>query len=151
MALAKIIVEYDGTYYHGMHKILNNNVQTIQSVIESNLQNVFDGTDVKIDFCGRTDTGVHAIGQVCHFRVPEKYERIFMDTPNKLALAINFYLIKLTIIKMAFNNTRNSLHGRSNSSNRKYLTKIILSIISVLSNSKDELKCRKLFKLLIKV
>jgi hypothetical protein len=32
---------------------------------------------------------------------------------------INFYLTKLSIIKMAFNNTRNSLHGRSNSSNCK--------------------------------
>jgi len=59
-------VEYLGQYFHGWQK--QPNVITIQSEIE---KAIFSISDEKIDThaAGRTDTGVHALGQVFHFDV----------------------------------------------------------------------------------
>ena len=57
-------IEYDGTAYNGWQK---QNVGTgIQSVVENAVSEV---ADKKIDVicAGRTDSGVHAVGQVVHY------------------------------------------------------------------------------------
>ena len=70
MTVFKITVEYNGTDYSGMQKITGCDRPTIQNSLELALQKVCGGTFVPIDFCGRTDAGVHAFGQVCHFTLP---------------------------------------------------------------------------------
>ncbi len=62
----KIIFSYDGTNYYGYAKQVNK--VTIQSTIEKTLEKIFQ-EKIKIYASGRTDKGVHAIGQVANFYV----------------------------------------------------------------------------------
>lgn len=57
-------VEYDGTNYHGWQR--QDNICTIQEKVEHALGQVAV-QPVKVVCAGRTDAGVHAIGQVIHF------------------------------------------------------------------------------------
>ncbi|MDL2292327.1 tRNA pseudouridine(38-40) synthase TruA [Acholeplasma sp. OttesenSCG-928-E16] len=58
------IVEYDGTNYSGFQS--QKNANTIQDAIEKAFR-LMTQTEVKIYGSGRTDKGVHAIGQTFHF------------------------------------------------------------------------------------
>ena len=63
----KITLAYDGTNYHGWQ--IQSNGITVQSVIEKSLERLFK-RKIKVVGQGRTDTGVHAIGQVASFEIP---------------------------------------------------------------------------------
>jgi tRNA pseudouridine38-40 synthase len=58
-------VSYDGTRYSGWQ--IQNNALTIQGVIEAGLTTVLKES-VRITYAGRTDAGVHALGQVIAFK-----------------------------------------------------------------------------------
>lgn len=58
-------VEYDGTEYHGW-QYQNETLPTVQLVVERALSNVANHF-VRVTCAGRTDTGVHASGQIIHF------------------------------------------------------------------------------------
>jgi tRNA pseudouridine38-40 synthase len=57
-------VEYDGTSFHGWQ--IQDGVRTVQEQIQQALS-VVANHPVKVQCAGRTDTGVHAFGQVVHF------------------------------------------------------------------------------------
>lgn len=59
-----VTVSYDGTMYHGFQRQLN--ALGIQAVIEKSLR-LMTQTDITIHAAGRTDKGVHALGQTFHF------------------------------------------------------------------------------------
>ncbi len=65
----KVTVAYDGHRYAGFQKQINGT--GIQSVIEKALEKIVK-EPVRITASGRTDAGVHALGQVFHFDGPEK-------------------------------------------------------------------------------
>ena len=60
----KLVLEYDGTNYHGWQT--QPNLPTIQDTIEAALAKLTK-TRIQIIGAGRTDTGVHAEGQVANF------------------------------------------------------------------------------------
>jgi tRNA pseudouridine38-40 synthase len=60
----KLTLGYDGTKYHGFQ--LQKNAHTIQAELEQAIATVFQ-TAVRITPAGRTDSGVHAKGQVVNF------------------------------------------------------------------------------------
>src|SRR5947208_13143510 len=64
MPTFKITLEYDGTQYHGWQ--VQPNLPTIQGTIEAAIRKVVQ-QDVDVVGAGRTDAGVHALGQVAHF------------------------------------------------------------------------------------
>lgn len=60
----KLVLTYDGTQYRGWQ--WQKNGLTIQAVVEEKIQ-VLTREQVTVIASGRTDTGVHALHQVCHF------------------------------------------------------------------------------------
>ncbi len=61
-----LIISYDGSKFHGYQKQPNN--PNVQGSIEKVLSNLFN-LDVSVAAAGRTDRGVHAIGQSLSFSV----------------------------------------------------------------------------------
>ncbi|MFZ5591884.1 MAG: tRNA pseudouridine(38-40) synthase TruA [Bacillota bacterium] len=66
MRNVKLTLAYDGTNYHGFQEQRGSGLLTIQEVLESTLQK-FTGRRVIVYGAGRTDAGVHALGQVVNF------------------------------------------------------------------------------------
>jgi tRNA pseudouridine38-40 synthase len=60
----KLVLRYDGGNYHGWQ--LQRDVRTIQGVLEESIERVI-GERARVHASGRTDAGVHALGQVVHF------------------------------------------------------------------------------------
>jgi tRNA pseudouridine38-40 synthase len=65
MTTFKVVLEYDGTQYAGWQRQLN--VPTIQATVEEALTAIAQ-TKLTIIGAGRTDAGVHALGQVASFK-----------------------------------------------------------------------------------
>ncbi len=63
----KLTIEYEGTNYHGW-QIQAKGHKTIQGQIENALKKIFK-KDIRLYGSGRTDSGVHAFGQVANFKV----------------------------------------------------------------------------------
>lgn len=86
----KILLAYDGSYYHGWQvQEKPNPPPTIQGAVESALFNLYK-QKIRIFGSGRTDAGVHAIGQVAHFDLPDTVKPFIPLA--KLAKALNFFL-----------------------------------------------------------
>ena len=64
MSTFKITLAYDGTHYVGWQR--QDNGISIQGLLEDALRDL-DGRDVAVAGAGRTDSGVHALGQVASF------------------------------------------------------------------------------------
>jgi len=60
-----LLVEYDGTHYHGFQWQVG--LPTIQDEMEKAIKN-FCRSNSRVMAAGRTDSGVHAKGQVVSFR-----------------------------------------------------------------------------------
>jgi tRNA pseudouridine38-40 synthase len=68
MARFRILIEYEGTRYHGWQS--NTGVKTIQGEMLKACQQLFNTKKIELYGAGRTDAGVHALGQVAHLDVP---------------------------------------------------------------------------------
>ena len=62
----KLILEYDGTNYHGWQSQIGSGMPTIQDTLEQALSALTHET-IKTYSSGRTDAGVHALGHVANF------------------------------------------------------------------------------------
>ena len=81
----KITVEYDGTPYVGWQRQING--PSVQEALERAIRQLA-GDDVLMFGAGRTDTGVHATGQVAHFDLDK--DRSIKTVRD----AMNAYLVK---------------------------------------------------------
>lgn len=68
MSTYKITIQYKGTHYQGFQ--VQNNGQTIQGQLNKALSVLAKSEDVKTIGSGRTDAGVHALGQVVRVEIP---------------------------------------------------------------------------------
>lgn len=66
MATFKLVLEYDGSKFSGWQTQIN--ARTVQGELQRVADELF-GVEVDIQGSGRTDAGVHAIGQVAHLKV----------------------------------------------------------------------------------
>jgi tRNA pseudouridine38-40 synthase len=62
----RLILEYEGTNYHGWQSQTGSGKATIQETMESALRSL-TGEEIKTISSGRTDAGVHAVGHVANF------------------------------------------------------------------------------------
>jgi tRNA pseudouridine38-40 synthase len=68
-----LLVEYDGTGYHGFQRQAPEREPTVQGVLEAAVARISQQR-VPVIGAGRTDSGVHASGQVAHFQVESRLE-----------------------------------------------------------------------------
>ena len=83
MPTFKITLAYDGTDFVGWQRQANG--MSVQGLIEDALR-ALDGRDVDVTGAGRTDAGVHALGQVAAFTIARGM------TPDALVRALNAHL-----------------------------------------------------------
>lgn len=69
----RMVLEFDGTQYKGWQR--QKNGLSIQQVLEEKLA-ILTGEAVKVIGSGRTDAGVHALGQVAHFKTSSQIPEI---------------------------------------------------------------------------
>ena len=82
----KLVIAYDGANYEGWQ---TQKIGTgVQQIVEGALAKLFPGKPA-LHGSSRTDTGVHALGMVAHFKIPAEQFRM---TLFKLPLAINAWL-----------------------------------------------------------
>lgn len=107
----KLIVEYDGTSYHGFQRQAN--LKTVQQCLESAAQ-VMTKHHIIIHAAGRTDVGVHAIGQVIHFDTTTPF------CTKKLVACMNAYLREERIAVLSATEVDHSFHARFSAQERCY-------------------------------
>ena len=82
MTRYKAIISYDGYDFAGFQR--QPHARSVQEEIEKTLTRINKGQPVTIHGAGRTDSGVHALGQVLHFDLPEERDeeklRFALDT-----------------------------------------------------------------------
>lgn len=106
----KLIIEYDGKGFNGWQK--QPNKLNIQGEIEKAIEEI---TQEKVDLIasGRTDAGVHSLGQTANFKTNSKIPA------DKLAFAINSKLKKSIRIKSA-EEVDERFHSRYSVKSKKY-------------------------------
>ena len=112
----KITIEYDGTDYAGWQQ------QKDAPSIQEELQKAafkFLAEDVLITGAGRTDAGVHALGQVAHFDTTKTLE------PFKLCQAFNAHLRPQPISVLNAEIVSDDFHARFDAKKRFYIYKIL--------------------------
>jgi tRNA pseudouridine38-40 synthase len=111
----KAVVAYDGTAFHGW-QIQQNSGPTIQSEIQRVLQHICH-QEVRVTGAGRTDSGVHAIGQVAHF----DWEHAL--PPDRLILGLNGMLPD-SIRVLSLEPVDSEFHARYDARSKIYLYRI---------------------------
>lgn len=106
----KIIIEYDGKNFAGWQS--QPDKISIQSEIEKAIKEI-TGEDVELIASGRTDAGVHALGQTANFHTNSNIEI------QKIPYAINSKLSKSIIVKSA-EEVEERFHSRYNCKGKTY-------------------------------
>ena len=89
----KLILEYDGTGFCGW-QTQSKGLRTIQNHLEENLEKIFK-KKIHCQASGRTDSGVHALGQVAHFKADTGIK------PSLIHKALNTFLDRdLSVVKV---------------------------------------------------
>lgn len=114
----KMVLSYDGTRYDGWQK-QGNTANTIQGKLEAQLSRL-TGETVEIHGSGRTDAGVHAIGQVVSFKLNKKWGCA------RLQEACNQYLPKDIVVCM-LEEAEPRFHARLNAVEKTYRYRICTS------------------------
>jgi len=85
----RLVLEYDGGGFHGFQR--QKAARTVQGELEAALATVC-GHPVETTGAGRTDTGVHALGQVVHFdttgRIPIRQMELAVNSRLPRAMAV---------------------------------------------------------------
>lgn len=116
MAHYQVILAYDGTDFQGFQR--QKNVRTVQGVVEAGLYRL-GWQEKTILSAGRTDTGVHASGQVVTFELDWNH------SPEKLCNALNAVLPTDVSARQA-RQTATSFHPRYDAISREYCYRVLL-------------------------
>ena len=106
----KLVIEYDGKDFNGWQK--QPTKLNIQGEIEKAIQRI-TGEEVDLTASGRTDAGVHALGQVANFKTNSNIPI------EKIPIALNSNLKKSIVIKSA-EEVEERFHSRLNCKRKTY-------------------------------
>ena len=116
MARYKLVIEYDGTPFVGWQ--MQANGPSIQGLVTAAIM-AFCGDRVLVQGAGRTDAGVHALGQVAHVDLPADPD------PDTVRDAVNFHLRPHPIAVLAAERVSGDFDARFSARQRRYLYRIV--------------------------
>ena len=101
----KVIVEYDGTNYCGWQ--IQPNGESIQAVIEQAVSTFF-GKPTKVTGSGRTDAGVHALGQTANFFTDKNFDKHRLLRALNALTPVDVTIKEAEIVPECFNARRDA-------------------------------------------
>jgi len=111
----KLFIEYDGTNYLGWQ--VQPKGSTIQGVLEEKI-GLLTGEPIRLFGSGRTDSGVHALGQVAHFKTQSQMDIRTMQKALNSLLPPDIVIQKLEEVDVDF-------HARKHSKSKVYEYRIL--------------------------
>ncbi len=112
----KLTIEYDGTTFVGWQQ--QDNGVSVQGVLTDAVA-AFAGERVMVSGAGRTDTGVHALGQVAHIDLAKDWDI------ERVRDAINFHLRPQPVAVLRAEHVAADFDARFSAIKRHYLYRIV--------------------------
>jgi tRNA pseudouridine38-40 synthase len=109
-------IEYDGGPYKGFQ--LQAGPPTVQGALETAILG-FSGEAARVHAAGRTDTGVHALGQVIHFDLARDW------AAKVVREAVNAHLVREPVSMLDVEQVGPDFHARFSAIGRRYLFRIL--------------------------
>ena len=111
----KLTIEYDGTPFSGWQ--IQDNALTVQGALETAVKAIC-GEDVRVHGAGRTDAGVHALGQVAHCDIAKHF------VPGRFRDGLNAHLRPRPIGVLSAEIVPDTFEARFSATRRHYLYRI---------------------------
>jgi tRNA pseudouridine38-40 synthase len=112
----RLTLEYNGGPFVGWQR--QDNGPSVQGALEEAIEKL-SAARVTVTGAGRTDAGVHALGQVAHFDLEKIFE------PDKVRDALNHYLRPQPVVVLAASVVKDDFHARFSATARHYLYRIL--------------------------
>jgi tRNA pseudouridine38-40 synthase len=112
----RLALEYDGTPFVGWQR--QDNGPSVQGALEAAIEKL-SGERVTVTGAGRTDAGVHALGQAAHFDLVKTFE------PGKVRDALNYHLRPDPVSVLDAAAVDEEFHARFSATARHYLFRIL--------------------------
>lgn len=112
----KITIEYDGGPFVGWQ--MQDNGPSVQGALAQAVA-ALTGESVQIFGAGRTDTGVHALGQIAHFDLSKTWRS------DKIRDGLNYHLKPDPVAVLSAEETDQDFHARFSATARHYLYRIV--------------------------
>jgi tRNA pseudouridine38-40 synthase len=112
----RLLLEYDGGPYAGFQAQANH--ASVQGALEAAVL-AFSGETVRIHAAGRTDSGVHATGQVAHVDLEKAWPAATVRN------ALNAHLRAETVVVVEAEEAPADWHARFSATERRYLYRIL--------------------------
>jgi len=107
----KLTIQYDGTNYAGWQ--IQENALSIQAVISNSIKQILQ-EDINLLGAGRTDAGVHALGQVANFTVSQQLDLFKFKYSLNSVLPKDISITNIEIVDEGF-------HSRFSAKKRSYI------------------------------
>jgi tRNA pseudouridine38-40 synthase len=112
----RLTLEYDGGPYKGFQA--QDDLPTVQGAVERAVL-AFTGESVRLQAAGRTDTGVHATGQVVHVDLTREWPALTVRN------ALNAHLVDEAVVVLDAEVAPEDWHARFSATERRYLYRIL--------------------------
>jgi tRNA pseudouridine38-40 synthase len=112
----KLTIEYDGTPFVGWQ--VQDNGTSVQGVVADAVL-AFTGERTAVSGAGRTDAGVHALGQVAHIDLGKDWE------PDTVRDALNAHLRPHPVAVLAAERVADDFDARFSATRRHYLYRVV--------------------------
>lgn len=112
----KLTIEYDGRPFVGWQR--QDNGMSVQQALEEAAQRL-SGEEVRLHASGRTDAGVHALGQVAHIDLEKPF------APDRVRDGLNFHLRPWPVAVLSAEPVGEDFHARFACAGRSYVYRIV--------------------------
>ena len=112
----RLVLEYDGAEFVGWQRQANG--LAVQQVVEEAVEK-FCGERVVVHAAGRTDAGVHALGQVAHMDLEKEHP------PHKVRDAVSYHLKPAPVVVISAEFAEPEFNARLSATRRSYLYRVV--------------------------